>query len=335
MTGTGAASPVAQADALRSAASLVIFETDGERADDEPLTAAAAARFLGVAEAAVSALLASGTVPVTATQHGPALAYHDVAALGLHCGLGTSIPELGLSMMMRFARQPEEALLAPLQWSFTVRCRALPEAGARLRAPGPGAIIIPEAFPEGGPAVGWPLPGCAGEPASLGGTIRTRGSRLRILHKDANALYDQLLADIAGYRVRFQWVSERGRSDPEARLREGRADCVCLAAVVAAELRRLGLPSRIESGRILGVLDAQHAWVGVRDEDGLWKRFDPLLQAHCRRLWGPGRPYGELFRGAVTNALVGWPDEASAVVTGEDDSTQSVNHEFLAWRMTK
>jgi hypothetical protein len=133
--------------------------------------------------------------------------------------------------------------------------------------------------------------------------------------------------------VRFQWVSAHGRADPLARWREGRVDCVCLAAVVEAELGRIGLTSRIESGRILGVLDAQHAWVGVRDEDGVWKRFDPLLQAHCWRLWGADQPYGALFRGGVTNALIGWPGQAAAVVTSQDGRMLDVEHQFLAWRV--
>jgi hypothetical protein len=325
----------AQARALRSAAELVIFETGGERIKDSALTETAAARFLGVEEAAVRMLLASGVVPVIDTPDGPAIAYHDAAALGLHSGLGSSMPELGLSMMMRFARQPEDALLAPLRWSFTVRCPALPGTGAELRVPGTGAIIVPDPPRDRGSGGGWSLPGDEGTAASLEGSIETYGVGHRILDRGANALYDQTLADITDHRVSFQWVSVHGRSDPLARWREGRVDCVCLAAVLAAELGRLGLETRIESGRILGVLDAQHSWVSVRDDDGVWKRFDPLLQAHCRRLWGSAEPYGELFRGAITNALIGWPGQESAVVTSQDGGTLDVEHQFLAWRVTK
>ena len=135
--------------------------------------------------------------------------------------------------------------------------------------------------------------------------------------------------------MRFQWVSPAGRSDPQARWREGRTDCVCLAAVLAAELGRLGLTTRIESGRILGVLDAQHTWVAVCDEDGVWKRFDPLLQVHCWRLWGPDQPYGTLFRGAITNALIGWPGPGAAVVTGQAGKLLDVEHQFLARRVAE
>jgi hypothetical protein len=327
--------PSAQAQALRSAAELVIFETDSERIKDTPLTAAAAARFLGVDEVAVCMLLASGTVPAIDTPDGWGLAYHDVAALALHCGLGSSVPELGLSMMMRFARQPEDALIAPLQWSFTMKCPKLPSSGAELRVPGTGATIFPNTPRDPNSLIGWSLLGDTGEPASLDGSISTYGVGHRILNKDANALYDQILADITDRRLCFQWVSVHGRSDPLARWREGRVDCVCLAAVLAAELGRLGLKTRIESGRILGVLDAQHTWVDVCDEDGLWKRFDPLLQTHCWRLWGSDQPYGELFRGAITNALIGWPGQAAAVVTIQDGRMLDVEHQFLAWRVSK
>jgi hypothetical protein len=330
-----ATSPQAQEQALRSAAELVIFETDDERASDEPLTEKTAARFLGVDEVAVSLLMASGVVPTVDSPEGVALAYHDAAALALHCGLGSSVPELGLSMMMRFARQSEEALLAPLQWSFSVRCAELPQAGARLRVPGDGAAIAAQSPGDDGNAAGWPLPGEAGQPASLDGFISTCGVAHRIINREANALYEQILADVTSHRLRFQWVSGHGRRDPQARWKEGRADCVCLAAVVVDELGRLGLETRMESGRILGVLDAQHAWVGVRDSDGVWKRFDPLLQAHCWRLWGADQPYGTLFRGGVTNALIGWPGMAAAVVTGDGDSTRDVAHQFLAWRVAR
>jgi hypothetical protein len=324
----------AQAEALRAAAEVVIFETESERAHDVALTETAAARFLGVDEVAVRALLADGTVPAIGTPAGPALAYHDAAALGLHSQLGTSVPELGLSMMMRFARQADDALLAPLRWSFSVRCPAAPGARPELRVPGPGATIVPDPPRDRGPGGGWSLPDGDGEAASLDGRIETYGAGHRILNRDAGALYDQTLADVAGHRVRFQWVSAHGRADPLARWREGRADCVCLAAVLASELGRLGLETRIESGRILGVLDAQHTWAGVRDDDGAWKRFDPLLQAHCRRLWGSAQPYGELFRGAVTNALIGWPGQESAVVTSHGGAMADVEHQFLAWRVT-
>jgi|SRR5215469_12863663 len=333
----------AQAHALRSAAALVIFETDSERINDEHLRVAAAARFLGVDEAAVRMLLASGLVPAVDTPEGPALAYHDAAALGLHSRLGSSVPELGLSMMMRFARQPEQALLVPLRWSFSVRCPKLPGAGAELRVPGAGAIIVPNAAPDRASRTGsrtdsltgWSLPGNAGEPASLDGSISTHGVGHRILNTAANALYDQILADVTSQRLRFQWVSVHGRRDPLARWHEGRVDCVCLAAVLASELARLGMETRIESGRILGVLDAQHTWVSVRDEDGAWKRFDPLLQAHCWRHWGSDQPYGALFRGAITNALIGWPGRDAAVVTCQDGRISDVEHQFLAWRVAK
>lgn len=325
----------AQAQALRSAAEVVVFETDSERINDDPLTETAAARFLGVDEAAVRMLLVSGIVPTIDTPEGPALAYYDAAALGLHCGLGSSVPELGLSMMMRFARQSEDALTAPLQWAFAVKCRKLPSSGAELRVPGASAIIVPNTPRDSNSSTGWSLLGDAGEPASLDGSIRTYGDSHRILNSDANALYDQALADIAGHRLRFQWVSAHGRSDPLARWREGRIDCVCLAVVLASELSRLGLKTRIESGRVLGVLDAQHTWVDVCDEDGMWKRFDPLLQTHCWRLWGSDRPYGTLFRGAITNALIGWPGQDAAVVTIQEGRMSDVEHQFLAWRVEK
>lgn len=176
MTARGRTDPAAQAEALRAAAKLVVFETEAERAADEHLDQAAAARFLGVGPAVLSALLASGLVPVVDTPAGPALAYHDAAALGLHGGLGSSVPELGLSMMMRFARQADDALLARLDWSFRVKCPRLPAAGARLRVPGAGAVIT--AGPAGGGSGddGWPLPGGEGEPSVLDGSITTRGS---------------------------------------------------------------------------------------------------------------------------------------------------------------
>jgi hypothetical protein len=309
------------AAALRSSAERTIFVTEAERAADSTLSVPDAARFLGVPEDAVRAVVADGAVPVVAADDGPELAYHDVAALGLNSRLDSSVPEMGLSMMMRFARQSAAALTADLRWSFSIRCAS--EEAAVLRVPLAGAEIRPAAGTAG--VDGWTFH------SAMTGTIDTHGIPGVIRNATVNALYDELLSDVDSGRLVFQWVTPLGRTDPYARWRERRLDCVCLAEVASAELHRAGIATRLESGRVLGVLDAQHTWLSVHDDDGVWKRFDPLLESHCHRLWGDSGHSGSIFRGAVTNALIGWAGTRSSVVAASGSA--DVGHTFLARRV--
>jgi len=300
-TGRGPEGATETGRRLAEAAKLTVFETDAERERDEALDVPGAATFLGVDEEELAALVAQGDVPT-----GPrGLGYHDVAALGLNSGLRTSVSEQGLMMMMRFARQPLDKLLAPLEWSFQI------QVPADVTLTGPLEVRQPN---EGGEFVSVET---SADGRALTGRLRTYGVEAApFVSKAATELYDAWVSRLDSGALRFQWVSDEGRRHPALRVAEGRVDCVCMALVSAEELQHAGLATRLESGRVLGLLDAQHVWTSVLDADGTWKRFDPLMEVHCRRLWGPDTPYGVVGRGHVSNAMPGWPGTTPVVTAG-------------------
>ncbi|WP_028049560.1 hypothetical protein [Cellulomonas sp. URHD0024] len=299
---------LAPAEALARSAERTRFATAAERVADEALDARSAAEFLGVDDASVEALLRSGLVPT-----GPrGIAYHDVAALGLNSGLGTSVSERGIAMMMRFARGGVEPLLGPVDWAFTVTLDPSASDGAvEVREPSEGGVLLSVA------------PGRR----TVTGRLRTFGRWSPFVAAELDRSFDRWVADVApDGPLQFQWVSDVGREDPVARLAEGRVDCVCLALVAADRLARLGFATRLQRGRVLGLLDAQHVWLSVLDEDGEWKRFDPMLAVHSRRLWGRDTDRADAFRGHVVNAMPGWAGTGTAVRVGGHD----VLHTFTA-----
>lgn len=318
--------------ALTAAANRTVFAGDAEGAVDRQLSPEQAARFLGVDEEVVVSLLAT-ILPTVDSVSGPTLPYHDVASLGLNAGLGTSVPEMGLAMMMRFARQPWARLVETIRWHFDIRVEHATDAIAHLRRPLAGADLSPECGTDDPTDDGWSIPMGHDTISTVTGSVTMHGSQSVLENVRANVLYDQMLADIETGHLRFQWISPTGRLDPYARWREGRVDCVCLAAVAASELQRSGLITRVETGRVLGVIDAQHSWVGVLDDDGRWKRFDPLLESHCRRLWSDGADFGTIFRGGAPNALIGWAGSDGAVTAG--DGSGAVAHSFAAKKLSE
>jgi hypothetical protein len=125
------------------------------------------------------------------------------------------------------------------------------------------------------------------------------------------ALFDEVVAALAGGVPRFQWLPSGLRRDPDAAWRHGVADCVACALRLERELARLGFEARTALGHVLGLVPSEHAWVEVRDADGAWKALDPVLAALGGREPGTDPEFAAFCLGSVCNRLLPWDRTAA------------------------
>ena len=311
-------------------AGTVRYPSEEERVRDERCDAEQSRKFLGVdVEGFNSQILGSAGL----TGADGYYAYHDLVAVALDCGLQRSVPELGLRMMMRFADQSTADMLAPTSWSFRLSISEPDATGDETLVVRDPATAHMALIGEGQRAEsndGWLLP--QGGVATIEGTLDTRGEAGEIYSPAAAQLYDRILDAFHSDEVRFQWITPTGRDAYMKTWVSGRADCVVIAYMATQTLTNSGLNCRLQRGRVLGLLDAQHVWMEFFDADGKWKRFDPLLQLHCERLWGRGDSRGEFFRGGAPNALPGWSGGASMVVRRTRHGQEDIIPMFSARR---
>lgn len=320
--------------AKSKASTSVRYQSKDERIRDTVLNTPEAARFLGVHEdELVDDLVARFGIPVTDRS---GFAYHDLSSLALDTCMKQSVPELGLQMMMRFAQQAEDVLTAPQTWSFKAKAEteALDcEGDLLLRQPSHAIVTVDPPASRSDTHDGWIFGD--GKASEISGTIETTGSAPGFINAEIDRLYDWTLNEFRNDQVRFQWVNEAGRQAYLRTWNSGRADCVVVARIARSQLHSQGVDSRIQSGRILGLLDAQHVWAEAKDLDGRWRRFDPLLELNCSRIWGESNKFGSLFRGGEPNALPGWPGEHSTVVLSVGNRLLDTVPTISARRLTR
>lgn len=309
----------------------VRYQPEEERSVDAVLDVHQARRFLGISDEDLASLV-QGDAALPTVPGG--YAYHDLVSTALDLHLPRSVPELGLRMMMRFAERGQEGMSGAARWSFLLRPPATwPEDTGELvlREPTEARLTTILDLPRAAQDDGWAL--TAGADLDVQGQLETIGVPYRIKGEAATEVYDGMLAAFREGAVRFQWIGAAGRAAYDRTWRSGRADCVVVSRVAADVLRRRGVRVRSQGGRVLGILDARHTWIDVQ-EDGTWKRFDPLLQTHCERLWGGGDDRGEFFRGGIPSALPGWPGEESMVVWRSGRRQENVDTLFSARRIS-
>ncbi|MEB4613735.1 transglutaminase-like domain-containing protein [Leucobacter sp. M11] len=265
---------------------------------------------------------------------GNSFAYHDLVAMALDRDLPRSVPTLALRMMMRFADQSREALVATVRWEFRMPLgESEIEGGGELvlRDPTVAHMELHGSFLRSSSGDGWLMPRKSG--TVIEGTMDTEGKQSGLINPAASALFDEILGIFRSDLVRFQWVSDFGRAEWERTWESGRADCVVLARTANRMLLKRGLTTRFQWGRILGMLDARHVWTEILDDDGAWKRFDPLLQLNSERLWGQGDIRGTFFKGGAANAMPGWPGESSMLVRRDGGAEHDLFPAFTARRV--
>jgi hypothetical protein len=112
---------------------------------------------------------------------------------------------------------------------------------------------------------------------------------------------DDLWRDAAG--LDFCWIPEPLRGDADFLHRSGLADCASAAPILVDECARRGREARTAFGLLLATpISTPHHWVEVRDRDGRWIPFDPILISLLTRFagldgttWPPSRSPGAIL----------------------------------------
>lgn len=244
--------------------------------------AATAAQALRAAPQQVIRLAAEGLPHVADPARGPLFDYDDLMNVGMFCGTGQTVPELGLRFLMRFAASSRASWYTAREWEIGVypsrtaggeSSGTVPEGAARLpevtvRVPdlsAPGVeLVSKEDFTD---------------PLRVGGyeaTVRLTGADHGVRDPRIHAAWNEVVEGLASRRVTYQTVPEPLRADHHRAWELGIADCVVASRLLADRLRAAGLEATARRGYLLGLFGSDHAWCDVV-EDGVHKSLDPVF----------------------------------------------------------
>ncbi|MFE4974517.1 hypothetical protein ACFRAR_20720 [Kitasatospora sp. NPDC056651] len=234
--------------------------------------------------------LAEGGLPHHRDGDGaPLFDYDDLMNVGMFCGSGQTVPELGLRFLMRFAATARPSWFEPRDWEvgvYPARGSADAPAGHHVRvrlpdAEGPGVTVLG----------GRPLP--AGELTDGGYRVEVRltGADQPVRDPAIREVWDGVVDTLARREVLYQTVPERLRADHRRAWRLGVADCVVASRLLAGLLTERGYRARSRRGYLLGLFGSDHAWCEV-EEDGVVKALDPVF-AFVSRVGDPTRGVAE------------------------------------------
>ncbi|MFF8770075.1 hypothetical protein [Kitasatospora sp. NPDC015120] len=238
-----------------------------------------AARALRVGEEQISHLAEAGLPHAYDARGALRFDYDDLMNVGMFCGTGQTVPELGLRFLMRFAATDRSAWFAPRAWEVGVH-PARTAAGAtaeddgplphvRVRLPdhlGPGVELLDgAALPEGELADG-------GYQVAVGLT----GADQQVRDPAIREVWDEVVGTLAAREVLYQTVPERLRTDHRRAWELGMADCVVASRLLADRLTARGYRARARRGYLLGLFGSDHAWCEVH-EDGAYRSLDPVF----------------------------------------------------------
>ncbi|MFF7249394.1 hypothetical protein ACFZBU_36470 [Embleya sp. NPDC008237] len=256
---------------------------------------AAAARSLLRCSPRAWALLTAGGLTAHPTPDGERFDGRDLFNLAVYSGSRASVPELALSLAMRFARQDPRDWARERRWDLhtTLTCPRHRGAG-EWRAWSPHSHDTPE---PGGEPQRWRDP----EPTqTLEHQVRTRGvhARLRCSRLAAET------ADELARPLRYVRMPAAVRADARWMADLGLVDCVSGTLALARRLGAAGFEVRGRSGWLVGPQVSAHTWLDVRDDDGRWKSVDVAHHHLARALFGPGAIAPEAFAGSRPDRLV-------------------------------
>lgn len=259
-------------------------------------------------------------------QVGGRLDFTDVVNAALHSGAGTTLPELGRRLAMRFAAADPESWFAPLDWTVSVHPAPTGEQGLAA-VPDLGAdgleVLDDPAAELAGPVVS---DGHQAEPYHV--RVRLTGDQFTVTDGRVRAAFDDVLAAFDGGDVHYQAIAEPLRRDHRRSWSLGVADCVVAGRVLADRLRAEGLTARGRRGYLLGLVGTDHGWCEVL-LDGRWRCLDPvfahLATDHCR---GGGAEFREACRGSRFNRLLACAVAESAALFLRPDGTPAPSWAF-------
>ncbi|MFJ5549106.1 hypothetical protein [Streptomyces sp. NPDC093225] len=212
---------------------------------------------------------------------GPLFDYDDVMNVGMFCGTGQTVPELGLRFLMRFAGSAAHGWFEPREWEVGVHPARTAGGGERSggAADGAGLPAVTTRVPD------FAAPGVTGlspafdAPLLAGGyrsEVRLDGARHEVRDRRVLAAWDDVVGPLAAREVVYQTVPEALRADHGRAWELGVVDCIVASRLLAERLRAEGFEARARRGYLLGLFGSDHAWCEVV-EDGVAKSLDPVF----------------------------------------------------------
>ncbi|MGA5131327.1 hypothetical protein ACPCTO_16095 [Streptomyces olivoreticuli] len=264
---------------LRALGRFTVVPRDIARYETDTATAAQALR---TDPDHVARLAAEGLPHVSDPDRGPLFDYDDLMNVGMFCGTGQTVPELGLRFLMRFAAAPRAGWYEPRAWAVGVRpfrrvggepedtaderTTVLPEVTVRvpdLSAPGV-QLLSEETFDDPLRADGYEA------------VIRLTGADRTVRDPRIHAVWNEVVEALTTRRVTYQTVPEALRTDHHRAWRLGVVDCVVASRLLTDRLRAAGFQATARRGYLLGLFGSDHAWCEVI-EDGVHKSLDPVF----------------------------------------------------------
>ncbi|MFI9803981.1 hypothetical protein ACIHEJ_06350 [Streptomyces sp. NPDC052301] len=242
---------------------------------------ATAARALRAAPEQVARLADEGLPHVVDSARGPLFDYDDLMNVGMFCGTGQTVPELGLRFLMRFAASQRASWFEPRDWEVGVHpARTAGGEGAEAPAADAGRLEVTVRVPDlSAPGVEALDGGPFDEPLRTNGyraAVRLTGAEQTVRDPRIHEAWAEVVDGLASRRVIYQTVPEPLRADPHRAWDLGIADCVVASRLLADRLRAAGLQATARRGYLLGLFGSDHAWCDVV-EDGVHKSLDPVF----------------------------------------------------------
>lgn len=238
-------------------------------------------------------LLVDNGLPSNGTGSEQAFDWHDLFNLGLYSGSGSSQPELTFKFALRWMSGPSASWLSARVWEMdmTVAC-------GRDRCGDDPVWRIAKPVPElhGGHVIEWDLrPGAVQErdgileltgatAPRLRITVQTLGERMELVSPELR----QLIRTFMDRNLRWVRMPDAVLRRPEKAHADGVANCISASLELEQQIAAAGYEVRTRMGWIMGMLDIEHAWIEVRDDDGVVKAVDPVLALLGRM--APGAP---------------------------------------------
>lgn len=245
--------------------------------------------------------------------------YNDLANVALYSGAATSVPLAGQRMMVRYASGAPGTWTSPRRWKIDWRlgCHQphCPGGEWRVALPAPdvfGGRIEELSCDQECSQQDGTLIATGNSEVRLTGLVTTAGRRRPLRSGAAREVFDELLDDLLAGRYRFQWMHPSLRTDRAAVEVLRIMDCTVCALEIQRRLTSLGLTARTRRGRLLGVLDVEHSWAEVLDEDGVFKPIDPVLALHAIRHRRGQAEFVDFCAGSIPSRFLPW-----AVAAGE------------------
>jgi hypothetical protein len=302
--------------------SRVVLVDDGNRRPTVP--AAEAGAMLRLTPDELDRLTAAG-LPCAGSGENGRYDFRDLYNIGIYAGNGRSRPEQAMKVMMRFASRPVEELLSRRRWTI----RAVGSCAACRDGAGTGIWRIRKPVPStaGGRVLSWRVrTRPAGQPDLLvEGTVETAGVLHPIVSSEIRAVIDEFLArDLRWHLLtRTQWA------DAERLHRRGVTDCVIANLYLAERLRAYGIEARTRGGWMTGIVDVNHGWLEVRDDDGIVKAIDVILPMLARLLNPSSEPFLAMPFGSLINRVIPADCEADHAPVTHRHGAETVDCDLL------